>query len=82
MEHHNRVAKEAIIGLGANKMHKEICRSGKVLGTISPVLNNLDKECGVADVSGLHTKPTTERDVSIVVQLLQQSEVFRQKTDT
>ena len=65
----------------ANKMHKTICRVGKALGTISPELDNFDKECGVADVSGLHTKPTIEKDVIIVVQLLQQSEVFRQKTD-
>ena len=78
---YNRVAKEAIKGLGANKTHKTICRVGKALATISPVLDNFDKECGVADVSGLLTKPTIEKDVIIVVQLLQQSEVFRHKTD-
>ena len=81
MEHLNRVAKEVIKELGANKTHKTICHVGKALGTISPVLDNFDKECGIADVSGLHTKPTIEKDVSIVVQLLQKSEVFRQKTD-
>ena len=82
MEHLDRIAKEAIKGLGANKTHKTICHIGKALGTISPLCSdNFDKECGVADVSGLHTKPTIEKYVIIVVQLLQQSEVFRQKTD-
>ena len=81
MEHLNRVAKEAIKRLSANKTHKTVCSVGKALGTISPVLDNFDKECSVADVSGLHTKPTIEKYVIIVVQLLQQSEVFRQKTD-
>ena len=64
------------------KTHKTICHIGKALGTISPLCSdNFDKECGVADVSGLHTKPTIEKYVIIVVQLFQQSEVFRQKTD-
>ena len=43
MEHLNRIAKDAIKGLGANKSAKAIDRVGKVIGTISMSLTNFDK---------------------------------------
>ena len=52
MEHLNRLAKEAIKGLGANTSEKAIC--GQYLGMISPVLDQYDKECCVTNVSGAH----------------------------
>lgn len=81
MEHLNRLAKEAIRGLGPNKTETAIGRVGQALGTIAPVLDQFDSECGVSDVSGSHTTATTERDVSIIVSQLLQSEVFTTKTN-
>lgn len=40
--------------IGANKTQKAISRVGKALGTISPVLDNFDKECGMTRVWVTH----------------------------
>ena len=55
MEHLNRVCKDAVAHLGANKTPGAIVRIGKVVGTISNTLNNFDKVTGVSSVSGEHT---------------------------
>ncbi len=39
-EHLNRVCKEAVQGLRANKTEKAITKIGKTLGTVVPVLDN------------------------------------------
>ena len=77
MEHLNRIAKEAMKGLGANKTPRAIERIGKALGTIAPILDIFDKECGVSSVFGLHAKPTIDKDVKIAVEVLQKSQVFK-----
>ncbi len=43
-EHLNRVVKEAIHGLGANKTETAVTQVGRALGTLSPVLAQFDKE--------------------------------------
>ena len=67
MEHLNRIAKEAMKGLGI----------GKALGILAPILDIFDKECGVSSVSGLRAKPTIDKDVKIAVEVLQKSQVFK-----
>ena len=44
MEHLNKIAKGAISFLGSNKSEKAIARIGQSIGTLSPVLDNLDEE--------------------------------------
>ena len=44
MEHLNKLAKDAIKGLKANKTEKAIVRVERALGTIFPVLQNFDEE--------------------------------------
>ena len=77
MEHLNRLVKEAIKGLGANKTEKSICRVGKALGTILPVLDTYDSECGVSEISGSHSKPRAEKDINIISSTLLDSKVFQ-----
>ena len=75
----NRLAKEVIKGLGANKSEKAICRVGNALGMISPVLDQYDKECGVSNVSGAHTSASAEKDIATLVSQLQQADVMKIK---
>lgn len=44
MEHLNRVAKNAIQSLGANKTEKAIERVGRAIGTIASLLQAFDAE--------------------------------------
>ncbi len=54
MEHLNKMAKEAINFLGANKSEKAIQRVGKAIGTL-PVLNNFDMVNNVSTMSSKQT---------------------------
>ena len=52
MEHLNRVCKDCIHGLRANKTEAAITRVGKALGTIAPVITKFDQDNGVRETSG------------------------------
>ena len=67
----NRICKESIKGLGANKTERAVNRVGKALGTIVPVLTRFDVENGVSYVSGAHKRTSTDKDVDIVLTELQ-----------
>lgn len=56
-EHLNRVVKDAIRGLGANKTEPAILHVGKALGTLEPVLRQFDAENKVKKPSGTHKPP-------------------------
>ena len=43
MEHLNRVCKEAIKGVGANKTSETVQRVGKVVGVLADVTKNFDE---------------------------------------
>ena len=79
MEHLNRLCKEAIAGLKANKTETAIVRVGKAIGTLHPVLEQFDAINEVASASGVHSKPKSVRDTSLVLQELNQAKVFEQK---
>lgn len=76
MEHNNRVAQDAIRGLGANKTVLAVDRVGKAIGTIAPLLKKFDEENDVRAVSGAHKRANTSRDINIVVNELIKSKVF------
>ena len=75
-EHLNRLAKEAIGRLGSNKTKTAITCVGKTLGTLSPLLDQFDKENHVPQHHGRHRPTIFNKDRDIVVQHLQQSRVF------
>ena len=78
MEHLNRIAKDAIKGLGANKPEKAIVRVGRALGTIAPVSQNFDDDNGVPPLSGGHNVSQYKKDVAIPASVLQTANVFQE----
>ena len=50
MEHMNCVIKQSIKNLGANKTEQAICKVGKAVGVITPILDNFDEANCVAQV--------------------------------
>ncbi len=75
-EHLNRVCKEAVRGLRANKTEKAITKIGKTLGTVVPVLDNYDTENGVTHVSGAHKVPSSGKDVNMIIEHLLKKKIF------
>ena len=67
MEHLNRVCKEAVCGLGANKTPKAITRIGKCIGVLMPVLENYDKGISISAQSGRHSVPSSQRDRDMII---------------
>ena len=67
MEHLNRLAKDAIKGLGANKSMKAIDQVGKALGTITNLISTFDTVNNVSDESGHHSKQSSEKDLHMIV---------------
>lgn len=78
MEHLNRLAKEAIKGLGANKTEVPVVRVGRALGKIAPVLDNFDDDNDIVGPSGIHSVAKSTKDVEIMVSVLSDQTVFRQ----
>ena len=76
MEHLNRIAKDAIKGLGTNKTEKAVMRVGRAIGTIAPLLANFDEENCIATPSGVHHAPGSEKDRNTVVSELIKGKVF------
>ena len=76
MEHLNRLVKDAVKNLGANKTEKAISRVGRALGTIAPVLSKFDEENFLTTPSGMHKIGSYERDATVVVKELSQVNVF------
>ena len=75
-EHLNRVCKDAMHGLGANQTEKAMVRVGKALGTLSPVLDQFDKENDVHECSVSRSVPSSEKDRDMLISELQKSHVF------
>ena len=75
-EHLNRVCKDAVRGLGTNQTERSIGRVGKALGTLSPVLDQYDQVNRVPDYSGMHKKPTSDRDRDVIIKQLQEARLF------
>lgn len=76
MEHLNRVAKDAIKGLGANKTERAIGRVGKAIGTIAPLLQKFDTVNNIREVSGAHKRANVNKDTEVIVTELTNNEVF------
>ena len=77
MEHLNRVCKDAVNGLRANKTPEALVKVGKVVGVLDEVLKNFDKEHIVKEKSGKHAVASYRKDVKTIVGVLVSEEVFK-----
>ena len=78
-EHLNRVIKDAIRDLGANKTEVAIVRAGKALGTLDPVLWKFDAENNVKKPSGAHKPPSAAKDTQVIIEQLLKTDIFTEK---
>ena len=78
-EHLNRIIKDAIRGLGANKTEPAIVRAGKALGTLEPVLRQFDEENNVKKPHGAHKTPSAEKDGQLIIEQLLKTDIFSEK---
>lgn len=76
LEHMNRLCKEAVYGLQANKTPDAIVRVGKSLGTLKDVIEQFDEDNSVPLPSGAHSAPIMKKDRDIILQELLCSAVF------
>ncbi|SMN01813.1 hypothetical protein SPONN_105 [uncultured Candidatus Thioglobus sp.] len=81
MEHLNRLVKESIRSLQANKTKKSIARVGRALGTLDPVLANFDKNNDVSSHSGMHREASMKKDRDMLLNELLKDQVFQQHGD-
>lgn len=73
MEHLNRVLKDGIKGLGANKTEKAITRLGKCISSFDQILTNFDESLEVHHSADFHTVASLEKDITLVVNELTQN---------
>ena len=76
MEHLNRIVKEAIKNLGANKTEIGFIRVGKAIGTIIPLVEKFDEIHSVHTLSSTHKCPIPSTDVCKLVKELNSIQVF------
>ena len=76
MEHLNRTIKTAMKGLGSNKTDQAICRIGRALGTLAPVLDQFDMDNNVPATTGGHKRSNSQKDVYVIVEELRKAKVF------
>ena len=82
MEHLNKTAKGAIDFLGSNKTRKAITRIGQSIGTLSPVLDNFDEDNQIQEESRTQKRPTTQKDIEVVVKEFLKADSFKIKSTT
>ena len=72
MEHLNRVCKEAIKGLGANKTPKAVSRIGNAMEPMYSILENFDRSVLKTDAQGRHEVASVDKDMQKILCQLQQ----------
>ena len=76
MEHLNRICKDAISGLGANKTPAAIQRIGKCVGVVQSVNDNFDEQTKVNEAKGYHTVSSVDKDKDIIIKELLSHAIF------
>ena len=77
LEHLNRVAKNALGGLSSNITEKSVERIGKTVGGMSNLSRRFDVDNNVPTPSDYHTKKPKHKDVTMMVDQLRKSKVFK-----
>ena len=75
-EHLNRTCKDSVKALGSNTTMKGIIRTGKALGTISPILDSFNRANNVSFSSGRHLLVSTESDRDVIINDLLKYKMF------
>ena len=76
MEHLNRICKQAVAHLGANKTPASILKISHALGMLQKMMHNFDNILGVAPVCMKHTKSSDDKDLMLMVKELNKASVF------
>ena len=69
MEHLNRLCKEAVGHLGANRTPASVSKINHAVGTLQEVMNNFDKLSGIASMSIKHTLSSEDKDLMMMVKV-------------
>ena len=77
MEHLNRLLKDSIQALGANKTPKAITRLGKCIASLGEILDNFDMLHKVPSQTTDHKIPTADKDMTSILNKLCSAGVFR-----
>ena len=77
LEHLNRVAKSALGGLSSNITEKSVKRIGKTVGIMSNLSHKFDLANNIPTPTSYHTRKPKVKDVTLMVNQLRKSEVFR-----
>ena len=80
MEHLNRLCKNCIGGMGANKTEKAIQRAAKAIGKISEVVNNFDDITKTTSTSQKHSTPDISKDRDMILKELMSNHMFKKIT--
>ena len=76
MEHLNRLLKDAIKALGANKTPKAIDRVGKCIAPLDELLERFDTVHNCSPQSDYHKNLSAMKDITIMLEELRKAEVF------
>ena len=76
MNHLNRLLKDAIGALGANKTLKAITRLGKCIAPLGDLLDNYDNIHKITTHGADHFAPSSEKDMMCIIKELNSAEVF------
>ena len=77
MEHLNRICKDAVNHLQANKTSKALVRVGKVVGVLDIINKNFDEDNSIDSRSGKHKFANYHKDLTKVVTVLVQEKVLK-----
>ena len=77
MEHLNREIKTAIAGMGSNVTDSSIIRAGKSLQKHVAIQLQFDKENGVPTPSGKHSRKSSDKDRTTIIEQLVSAKVFK-----
>jgi len=76
IEHLNRMCKDAVYGLQANKTPTAIVRISKSLGPLANIIESYDKENRIKSTSGAHNKPSFNKEMTTILKELMKYKVF------
>ena len=76
LEHMNRLCKDAVHGLQANKTAISVVRVGKSLGRLSEIVETYDDGNDIQAPSGSHRIPAANKDRDLILRELLTSKVF------
>lgn len=77
MEHLNRVVKTSIAAMGSNVTDKSVLRAGKCLKKHVAIENQFDRENGVPQLSGKHSRKSSDKDRTMIIEQLVSASVFK-----